>query len=251
MGDAAVTGLAVLVALAAVAAVSMRMRARRDVVLHEWEWGLLYADGRFGRVLEAGRYNFWPLHDRREVHRIGRNPQHFASAPMDMMTSERFVFRLAVTCIYRVTDPRAAFENPIGQRLRIAVQATATEFVAARTLDEALADQAGLIAAIMERLKAEAPDVEMQSVLISSLNLPPEVRRMYTEVERAKREGLAALERAHGEQAALRALANAARLLKNNPELMRLRTLQALSPTGKGATLVLGQDAILASGGGD
>jgi hypothetical protein len=27
---------------------------------------------------------------------------------------------------------------------------------------------------------------------------------------------------------------------------MRLRTLQALSPTGKGATLVLGQDAIAA-----
>ena len=51
----------------------------------------------------------------------------------------------------------------------------------------------------------------------------------------------AALERARGEHAALRALANAARMLKGNPELMNLRLLQvAERGGGKAPTLVLG-----------
>ncbi|HEY0204879.1 MAG TPA: hypothetical protein VGC15_12105, partial [Acetobacteraceae bacterium] len=54
------------------------------------------------------------------------------------------------------------------------------------------------------------------------------------------REGQAALERAHGEQASLRALANAARMLRNNPELQNLRLLQAIGTAGSPVTIVLG-----------
>lgn len=87
----------------------------------------------------------------------------------------------------------------------------------------------------------------LETGILSAVVLPPELRRLLTESERARREGQAALERARSEHAALRSLSNAARLLKDNPELMKLRPLQAVSPTGKGATLVLGQDALSAS----
>ena len=62
---------------------------------------------------------------------------------------------------------------------------------------------------------------------------------------RAKLEAAASLERARGEQATLRLLANAARLIKGNPELMNLRVLQALSVgPGKAApTIILGGGA--------
>lgn len=87
---------------------------------------------------------------------------------------------------------------------------------------------------------------------LRDLVLPAEVRRMVTELERARREGLVALERARGEQAALRSLANAARLLKGNPELHALRVLQALasSPGKVPPTLVLGAGGLLPLGGG-
>ncbi len=53
-------------------------------------------------------------------------------------------------------------------------------------------------------------------------------------------EAVASLERARGEQASLRALSNAARLLKGNPELMNLRVLQALSAgPGKAAPTII------------
>jgi hypothetical protein len=49
----------------------------------------------------------------------------------------------------------------------------------------------------------------------------------------------AALEKARGETAALRSLANAARMMDDNPNLLQLRALQALADSG-GNTLVLG-----------
>jgi len=55
-------------------------------------------------------------------------------------------------------------------------------------------------------------------------------------------QGLAALEKARGETAALRNLANAARLVEDNPALMQLRLLQSLGETS-GNTVVLGMSA--------
>ena len=56
-----------------------------------------------------------------------------------------------------------------------------------------------------------------------------ELKRAFADVLKAKQEGQAALERARGESAALRNLANAARLLDGNPALQNLRLLQSLT----------------------
>ena len=82
-------------------------------------------------------------------------------------------------------------------------------------------------------------------MLVTSITLPPETRKMFTEVERSKIEAEAALERARGEQASLRALANAARLIQNNPALANLRLLQTMEQTPGAKTFVLGSDAVL------
>ena len=55
----------------------------------------------------------------------------------------------------------------------------------------------------------------------------------------AKQEGLAALERARGESAALRNLANAARAMENNPNLSYLRLLQTIEKNGGSSMFVL------------
>ena len=58
---------------------------------------------------------------------------------------------------------------------------------------------------------------------------------------KAKQEGQAALERARGESASLRNLANAARVLEGNPALQNLRLMQSLTAAQHaGNTLVLG-----------
>jgi len=102
---------------------------------------------------------------------------------------------------------------------------------------------------LLDRVAGLVPELSLTAAVLGPVLLPPETRRLFTEVERAKLEARATLEKARGEQASRRSLANAARMLKGNPELMNLRLLQTLG--GKGTTVVLGQGAMAPLTGGD
>jgi regulator of protease activity HflC (stomatin/prohibitin superfamily) len=83
--------------------------------------------------------------------------------------------------------------------------------------------------------------IAIHAVEVKDVMFPAELKRAFADVLKAKQEGQAALERARGESASLRNLANAARVLDGNPALMNLRVLQSLaSAQNAGNTLVLG-----------
>lgn len=216
---------------------------RMAVIVYEWEHALLYVDGRFERQLPAGRHRVWPKGKRRRIEKVSAREQVLNSAQVDVLTADRYALRLSASVTYRIIDPRAVVENPPYERLYRAVNEALLTIAIGKSLDALVTERAALGEPLAALIAPKLPELEL-SATISAVTLPPEVRRMMTELERARMEGQVALERARGEQAALRSLANAARLLKGNPELMALRTLQAASPTGKGATLVLGQGAL-------
>ena len=77
-----------------------------------------------------------------------------------------------------------------------------------------------------------------------------DLKRAYQASLVAKQEALAELEKARGEAAALRVMANGARVFEKNPALMQLRTLEAVSKLGEGYNnhLVLGSlDSLLSA----
>ena len=83
--------------------------------------------------------------------------------------------------------------------------------------------------------------INVLAVEVKDVMLPADLKRAFADVLKAKQEGQAALERARGESAALRNLANAARVLEGNPALMNLRLMQSLSAAqNAGNTLVVG-----------
>jgi len=86
--------------------------------------------------------------------------------------------------------------------------------------------------------KAAQLGIELLSVGVRDIMFPGDLKNIFAQVVSARNEGLAALERARGESAALRHLANTAKLLENNPALYQLRLLQALSSTS-GNTILL------------
>lgn len=67
------------------------------------------------------------------------------------------------------------------------------------------------------------------------------LRSAYAATVQAKQEGLAALERARAESAAVRNLANAASLLERHPGIMQLQLLQAVE-SGTGNRIVIALD---------
>jgi regulator of protease activity HflC (stomatin/prohibitin superfamily) len=218
--------------------------------VYEWEYGLLYINGRFHRVLPPGRYLSASFLFRRDIKTLRKTVQVHQSAVTDVTSEDKLAFRLAAQVAYRVVEPRTAFENLYVEQIGMAVRAGLVRVAAARTLESFMADRAAADADLLASIASPIDGCDITSVLINTVALPPEVRRLFVEIERAKLEGQAALERARGEHAALRSLANAAGLLKDNPGLMNLRLLQtAAVASGRGnLTLVVGQDGVSMGG---
>jgi len=213
-------------------------------VVYQWEQGLTYLDGRFAGVLPPGRHRFWDPRRRRSFQVLPVHEQVQAFGPVEVVSEDRLMFRLTATVTYRITDPQVAFERKHSMVLPQAVAQALQTAAVRRTLSQLMSDREAMNLDLAAALGPEVCGCTIIAATVGAVIAPPEIRRLYAAVEGARLEGLAALERARGEQAALRSLANAARLLKDNPELASLRLLQTLSPPNK-ATVVLGSGAVL------
>ncbi len=168
----------------------------------------------------------------------------FLVAGQDVLTSDSVGLKLSLNVAYQVADPvKAAHEAQNWLSGVYTVTQIALRSVVGGVAIEALLNQRLEIGAqLLARVQPEAEKigVNVLSVEVKDVVLPTDLKRAFSEVLKAKQEGQAALERARGESAALRNLANAARVLEGNPGLMNLRLLQSLSAAqNAGSTLVL------------
>ena len=129
----------------------------------------------------------------------------------------------------------------IGSSLALGLAIAVATLLATRIMVRRLRWARDLHVAFREVLapQAEAVGVRIQAAEVRDVMLPGELRKAFSEVLKAKQEGQAALERARGESAALRNLANAARLIENQPSLATLRFLQTLEASEGPRTLVM------------
>jgi hypothetical protein len=68
--------------------------------------------------------------------------------------------------------------------------------------------------------------------------LSGEMKKVYAEAIKVKKETLISLEKARGGMATLRSLANAAKMMEKNPELVKLRLIQTIE-VSKGNTFII------------
>jgi regulator of protease activity HflC (stomatin/prohibitin superfamily) len=87
--------------------------------------------------------------------------------------------------------------------------------------------------------RAVALGISLQKIEVRDIILPGDLKRAFAQTISAQKEGLANLERARGETASLRSLANAAKLMQDHPGLLQLRAIQAIEAS-KGNTITLG-----------
>src|SRR5947208_8230625 len=108
-------------------------------------------------------------------------------------------------------------------------------------MDALLDNLAAISPKLMELTSKKASEfgLTLISADVKDIMLAGEMKKAFSQVVKAQKDGQAALEKARGETAALRSLANAARMMDDNPNLLQLRALQAFADSG-GNTLVLG-----------
>ncbi|WP_428154540.1 SPFH domain-containing protein [Brevundimonas sp.] len=230
----------VLMAVVILVGVISLLNAFRRVRVNSWERTAVHVDGVLDRLLEPGVHRLWKGHGRLTVTPITLD-QQIRWIRADVLSSERMPLRLTASVLFRIENAELSVREPIDPRLELAVQSALTRLASETSLDALLAHAPETADTLSAHVGEIVGAARIERVEISAVTLPPEIRRLLSDVERARLDGLAALERARGEQASLRSLANAARLLKDNPELAQLRLLQT-AENAKATTIVIGDD---------
>ena len=202
----------------------------RRVVILEYQKGMMYRQGKFEQLLEPGAHYYLRL--TRSVVRVDVRRQSVTISGQEVLTADNISIKISLAATYQLTDPNLAINRVANyhEALYQILQLKLRDVIGALEIDELLAKRAeiGNILLVETVEKAREIGIELILVGIKDVMFPGDLKNIFAQVVNARKEGLASLERARGETAALRNLANAARLLDKNPNLSQLRMLQVL-----------------------
>jgi regulator of protease activity HflC (stomatin/prohibitin superfamily) len=193
---------------------------------------LLIVDGEFARVLEPGLHAFWKFRRALKTELADRRVQAMEVTGQEILTRDKVSLRVNLTALWQMLDAvkaRAAASNIVDavyKELQFALRAA----VSGRTLEELLGDKGGLDDEISAQVAArlEGQGVAVKSVGVKDVILPGEMKTILNQVVEAEKRAQANLIQRREETAATRSLLNTARLMEENPTLMRLKELETL-----------------------
>jgi len=212
-----------------------------DIIIFEFERGLKYKKGQFKGVLEPGRYRYRPSIT--TIRKVDIRPKFASITGQEVLSADGITLKVSIAANYHVADPVKAvntaqnYDDALYQEIQLVLR----EIIGSVDIETILSKRSELSKQLLAltEAKADALGLALVSVNVKDIMFPGKLKEMFAQVVNAKQEGLAALEKARSETAALRNLANAARMLDDNPNLMQLRLVQALGESA-GNTLVLG-----------
>ncbi len=213
---------------------------RRFTVL-EYQRGLFYSRGKFVRLLEGGDYWYFRLFQ--FIQKIDLRKQYVTILGQELLTADNVSLKISLAAAYQVTDPVLAINQVVDYQaaLYLLIQLNLRDVIGAIEVDELLARRTELGKLLLEKSSVQAAELGLQLSLvgIKDIMFPGELKTIFAQVVNARKAGLATLERARGESAALRNLANAAKLLDENPGLSQLRLYQLLESTTGNTVVIL------------
>ncbi len=231
--------VALLIALLIV--VVLARPAVRIVTINDYQRGLRFRGGRLIGLVSPGTHvSIRPYSD---ILVLDGRPTSLTVPGQEILTSDGVALKVSLSARYVIADPVAAFTNDQSyvSALYLELHAALRDAISTRTVDDILttradigAEIAGGVASSLARIGVELLGADVRDVMV-----PGELKRAFAGIVAARREGEIALERARGETAALRSLANAGRMLDDNPGLLQLRVLQQVGGTS-GNTVMLG-----------
>lgn len=212
--------------------------------------GLYLRDGKYIETLPPGRYAFWRNMAQVKLQPIDLREQVLDVAGQELMTADKVTLRMNALVTYRVIDPLKATNvaDDVKQALYREVQLALRAVVGTRPIDALLEDKdgAGHELDALTRRRADDFGLAIETVGIRDIILPGDMRDLLNKVTEAKKAAEANLITRREETAAMRSQANTAKLMENNPTLMRLRELEALEKVADKGKLqvVLGEKGL-------
>jgi regulator of protease activity HflC (stomatin/prohibitin superfamily) len=218
----------------------------------EGKRGLVYLESRLIRELEPGNYGFWNVLSAPRIEVVEMRRQTVEAPGQEILTKDKVTIRVNISAVYEIVDLRMARAGvkDVNEYLYRALQIAVRQSLGKRTLDEVLAEKTDIDEAVSAEVRREmdAFGVRVGAIALKDIILPGDIRDILNQVVTAEKQAQANLIRRREETAATRSLLNTAKLMEDNPLLVRLKELEALEKiAGKveKITVVGGLNALL------
>jgi regulator of protease activity HflC (stomatin/prohibitin superfamily) len=213
----------------------------KRVIIYEHQRGLRYRKGRYIGTIGPGQY--WIHSKSSAITPVDIRPEFITIQGQDVLSADGVTLKISLAAQFKVAEPYVAVNKNSNYRtsLYLSLQMALREIVGGVKIDALLDNRAAISGKLLELTATKATEfgLTLISADVKDIMFPGEMKKVFAQVVKAQKEGQAALERARGETAALRSLANAARAMDDNPSLLHLRALQTMADS-PGNTLVLG-----------
>lgn len=211
---------------------SLKLLLLPSRTVQPWEVLLERRDGEATVVLGPGRH----VVRRRAEHQIVDLRERLDLVPtQEVLTADGVTAKVSAVFRWTVADPVAFTErlrDPVGA-VYLAIQLGVRDVLAGQEAEALVrAPRSRLAEGVRDQATAAAAEVGIRlvDVVVKDVVLPGDLRAAYAELVVGRHRAQAQLEAARAETAALRSLANGAKLLDDHPSLAQLRLVQALPP---------------------
>jgi regulator of protease activity HflC (stomatin/prohibitin superfamily) len=202
---------------------------------------LVYRDGTLSRVLRSGTHR---LYGAVSIVAIDLRERLVTLAPQEVLTTDAVSLRVTVALRIVVTDAVAYVEkadDPVAG-VYLAAQIALRDIAVGLTAEEVMRRSTRIDAAAIRDAARDAgarTGIDVLDAYVKDVIVPAEIRTAAMQLVTAKTRGAAQLEAARAQTAALRALANAGKLLDAHPALAQLQLVQHV-PHGSRVVLAMG-----------
>lgn len=211
---------------------STTVKAMHRVAVDKNFKGYLYVDEVFVQVLESGQYAFYTDYYAIDVKMVETRIQEIEVTGQELLSADKVTLRCNVTMHYAIENGvlfLRATEVPemyMYKQLQFAIR----DHFGAMCIDEVLQRQHTLGTDVLEQFYERCRDigVRVEGVHIKDIILPGEMRDIFNRVIEATKRAEANNIQRREETAATRSLLNTAKLMNDNPALIRLKELEAL-----------------------
>ena len=194
--------------------------------------GVLTINGVREKILPPGRHSFYLMGRHISIRMVDMRTRTHDVTGQEILTKDRVTIRVNLTATYRVTDPELATSAvaDFAEALHRALQLAFRKTLGALTLDRLLAEKVSVDTQAAETVRADMAriGIAVGEIALKDVILPGEMRDILTAVVAAVKEAEANVIRRREETNATRSLLNTAKVMADNPVMLRLKELEAL-----------------------
>ena len=182
--------------------------------------------------LTPGVTGYWMVGQKVAVKIVDLTRQPLDVTGQELLTKDRVTLRINVAAEYRVVDPVKAVTEvkDFADALYRALQYAFRKTLGAMTLDQILEKQVTVDDKAATKVRSDMAGIglEVTDITLKDVILPGEMREILNQVVSAQKAAEANVIKRREETNATRSLLNTAKVMADNPVMLRLKELEAL-----------------------